>query len=264
VAILDNDDLQIIGQAYAEGATAGTEKQHMETYVYNYTQIFRLPFGVTGSQDASENYTGKDRPRLRSEFAVMHKIDIERQGLFGERNLFTTGVASTNAPLRLAGGFLYFATTNLQDASGTLTESELETFAQTTFAHTASGNTRVLFASPLLVSVIDQLAAGRLQIVPREKTFGVAIKEWVTAHGTFLIAKHRLLENGANGSGYAGYGLAVDPKKIGYVYLRGRDTKLKMDIQANDADKWTDEYFTECSWEIKNPGVHAVLYGVTG
>src|SRR5512134_1804343 len=52
VAMNDNEDLVIIGNAYAEGVTSGVEKSHKETYPYNYTQITRTPFGVTGSEMA--------------------------------------------------------------------------------------------------------------------------------------------------------------------------------------------------------------------
>lgn len=38
-AMVDNDDLFILGSAYAEGASVGTEHSHQETAVYNYTQI---------------------------------------------------------------------------------------------------------------------------------------------------------------------------------------------------------------------------------
>lgn len=264
VAILDNDDLQIIGNAYAEGAGAGAEKSHQEAYLFNYTQIVRTPFGATGSESASENYTGPDRPRLRAEKAKEHKIDLERTAVFGERNLFTSGAETTANPRRYTGGFLYYVTTNAKDMGGIMTEPEVEDFCQTVFQHTASGDTRLLLASPLAVSVIDQLAAARIQVAPRESTFGLAVRTWVTAHGTLNIVKHRLLENGAGGTGYAGYMLAVDPMKMRYRFLRGRNTKLLVDIQSPDLDAWKDEYMTECGWQVENELVHGYAFGITG
>jgi len=36
-----------------------------------------------------------------------------------------------------------------------------------------------LFAAPRLISVIDQIAEGRLQTRPKEETYGVRVREWV-------------------------------------------------------------------------------------
>lgn len=264
--LANNHDLQIIGNAYTEGANSNPEKSHIETYPFNYTQIVRTPFGVTGSEAVSENYTGPDRPRLRAEKAIEHKIDLERTAIFGERNNFTSGDndATTNNPRRYTGGFLYYVTTNVQAMGGIMTEPELETFCQTIFGPTAAGDTRLLLASPLAISVIDQLAASRIQVAPRESTFGLGVKTWVTGHGTLNIVKHRLLENGPGGTGYGGYCLAVDPSRMMYRFLRDRDTKLMVDIQDPDLDGFKDEYMTEMGWQVENESVHGVITGITG
>lgn len=259
-ALADNDDLLIIGTSNAEGGSLGVPRSVQETYPYNYTQIFKLPIGTTGTESVSENYGGRDQPRLRKEAGVYHMMEIERSFLYGQRNIDTTSTAN---PVRYSGGFTYWVTTNLQSASGTLTEPEMETFTQTIFQATGAGNTRVLFAAPGVVSIIDQLAAGRLQTVPSDKTFGIEVLTWLTSHGRFNIVKHRLLENGPGGTGYGGFALAVDPKKVQYVPLRERDTKLRMDVGTPGDDSWTDEYMTECGFQISNQKVHGILYSVT-
>lgn len=103
IAILDNDDLLTIGNALPEGDAVGVPRSHAESYPFNYTQIVRTPFGTTGTEENSENYTGKDRPRLRMEQAVAHKIDLERTALFGELNNDTSVAGS---PRRYTGGLL--------------------------------------------------------------------------------------------------------------------------------------------------------------
>lgn len=260
-ALVDNDDLQIIGNAYAEGSPLGLEKSNIEAYKYNYTQIFRHPFGVTGTQDQSENYTGKDRPRLRAEKAIEHKIDLERAALFGERAIDTT---STNNPRRYTGGALFFLSSNIRDAGGTLTEPEVEAWLADVFMHTAGGDSRVLLASPLIISTFDQLAAGRLQMVPSDKTYGITVRQWLTSHGTFNIVKHRLLENGLGGSGYGGHALLLDPKQWQYKTLGNRSTKLRVDVGVDGDDAWTDEYLTECGFQVGLPETQGVLKNVTG
>lgn len=263
-AIVDNDDLQIIGNAFQEGDTSGTEMSHQETYLYNYTQIVRTPFGVTGSENESENYTGPDRARLRGEKSVMHMIDIERTFVFGERFLATTGsYATTNKPRRATGGFLYFAVSNVKDFGGVMTEPEVEDWCEQLFLHTGGSDTRFVAASAKAISVFDQLGVGRLELVPSDKTLGMTIKQFVTGHGTLMLAKHRLLEYGPSGQGYGGHMLAVEPSNIKYRYLRNRDTKLRMDIQANDLDGFKDEYLSEVGFQLMQPLLHGVGKNVT-
>lgn len=256
-------DILIIGNAYAEGASSGTEKSHEETYPYNYTQIVRTPFAVTGSEEASENYTGPDLARLRKEKAIEHKIDLERTALFGKRQIDTTSTAN---PIRYTGGFFDFCDTeaNVLDVGGILTEPTLETHLESVFAHTASGDTRLSMCSPLVISVLDQIAVARLQTVPGDKTYGIAVRQWLTSHGTLMIVKHRLLENGPNGDGYGNYMVSVDVGKLKKRPLRTRDTKLRVGIQANDLDGQKDEYLTETGWQIGQPLVHGILSGITG
>jgi hypothetical protein len=267
VAILDNDDLLIVGQAFAEGAALPTERTHQEVEKFNYSQIFRWPFGETGTEQNSENYWGIGRPQLRAEALREHKIQIEKAALFGERNKFTSGDsdATTDKPRRYTGGLLYFLTSNIKDALGTLTEPELEDLCEDVFNATASSDTRLMLASPLICTVIDQWAMGRLQIVPKEKTYGVSIMQFVTTHGTLLIAKDRLLTNGAVSSqGYGGYAILLDPKKVHVRPMPNRKTKLRVDVGTPGDDGWTDEYLTELGFMVENPICHGVLKGVTG
>lgn len=258
----DNADVLIIGNAVPQGAAVGTPTSWDEAYVHNFMQVFRTPFGTTGTEAVVENYTGPDRPRLRKEMAGKHRLKLEKSLLFGERSGQLNG--STNTPQYTAGGFLYYATSNAKTSIGTLTEPEFEDGAEDVFQATGGSSSRLLVASPLWCSVVDQLAGARIQTVPKEDTFGVAIRRWVTAHGDFNIIKHPLLINGINATGYAGHALIMDPKKIKYVPLRSRDTKLLTDRQNPGDDKWTDEYLTECTFQIENPAYHAVWSGLTG
>lgn len=264
-AINDNDDLQIIGNAYAEGSPLGLEKSHVEAYLYNYVQIFRHPFGVTGTQDATVGYLGKDRPRLRAEKSIEHKMDIERTALFGEREFDGT---NPNNPRRYTGGAFFFLVDNILDAGGALTAGEVWTWMQSIYAHTSEGgDSRILFASPLIITVMDQFAltTGNVQVnwAPKDKTFGLSVKQWSTSHGSFNIIKHRLLENGLGGQGYGGHGLLLDPSQWYYRHLPGRDTQLRPDVGNPGDDAWTDEYLTECGWQVALSKTQGLLKGVT-
>lgn len=250
--LVDNDPLLILGNSSAEGASSPTTKTTQEAVYTNYTEIIRTPFDVTGTDAASELYGGRDMNYLRKKMGIEHKKSIELAYLFGEKKEDTTG----SQPQRFTGGLNYWVSTNRQDAGGALTEAEFEQFCRTIFRY--GNSTKVLLASPLLVSGINQWANGKLQMFPKDKTYGISVKEYLTGHGTLLIVKHNLLEQS-----YSGYGFAVDTEFVAHRPLRGRDTKLRMGIQANDADTEKDEYLTESGLEVKLEKAHGVLYGIT-
>lgn len=261
-ALVDNDDLFIIGSAWSEGDNVGIPDEWQEAQKYNYTQIFRRPFGATRTRQNIEGYFGDTRSTLRAEKAIEFALDLERAFLFGSRSENDPG--ATNQPRRTTGGFTYWATSNIKDAGGTLTEAEMEDWLADVFAHTSSGNSRVLMAAPKVISVIDQLAAGRLQMVPSDKTYGIAVKQWLTSHGTLNIVKHRLLENGVGtGNGYGGWALCVDPKNLKFRPLRNSDTKLLMNRQQPGVDGWVDEYLAEVGLEFHVPVTSGILKNVS-
>jgi hypothetical protein len=255
----DNDDLFVIGSANVEGGDVGIPDEWDETQKYNLTQIFRRPFGATRTRESSEMFFGQTRSRLRAEKAIEAAIDIERAFLFGLRQ----ETSSANSVYRTTNGFFAIATSNPLDLAGSsLSEPDLEGWLEDIFAHTSSGDSRVLFCSPQVITAIDQLAADRIRLVPSDKTYGIAVKQWLTGHGTLNIIKHRLLEFGAGGDGYGDWAFAVDPKMLKMRTLSGGSTKLLMNRQGNGVDGWVDEYLTEVGLQLTNPEVHGVLKNV--
>lgn len=252
-SVTNDDSILILGNAQAEGSTAPDEKTTQEATKTNYTEIIRTPFSVTGTQDVSENYGGKDISYLQKKMGIEHMKTMELKFLFSEPKNDTS---VTSAPRRTTGGLNYWISTNRTNASGTLTESEFETFCRSLFRY--GSKKKVLLASPLVVSAINSWAQSKLQMVPSDKTYGISLKEYLSGHGSLYIVKHDLLEQD-----YAGYGFAIDLDNIEYRPLRGRDTKLKTNIQANDSDTRKDEYFTEAGIGVKLEKSHSVLYGVT-
>ncbi len=252
VAILDDDPVTILANASEEGSDAPTPKTTKPTTVTNYTQIIRTPFSVTGTEDASELYGGRDMTYLSKKAGIEHKKDIERAFLFGEKKEDTSG----STPRRFTGGLDQWITTNRTDASGALTEAEFETMLRSVFRYGSARKT--LMASPLLISAINSWAAGKLQTVSSDKTYGIDIKQFLSGHGTLNIVKHNLLEES-----YAGMGFIIDTDNIGYRHMAKRDTKLKTNIQDNDSDTRMDEYMTEAGLHVFQEKTMGVIEGIT-
>lgn len=258
------DEIFIVSNVNAEGASLRTIKTTKLTNLYNYCEIVRTPMGITGTEAASTLYGGPDRDRLQAAAGIEHMRDWEHIAFFGARKEDTT---TSGAPKRFAGGVKEFISTNVTAVGGSLTETAFQTFLRSGFRY--GSQRKVLFASPLVLGAIEGFARGTLSsetgggyanIDPDHgKTFGVQMQTYLSGQGVVDL----VLERAWNDSTvYKGYAFLLDLDSIEWHYLR--DTKLLENRQANDADKIEDEYLTEASVVVKNEQKHGLLTGVTG
>lgn len=220
-------------------------------------QIFRRPVGASGTEMEADLYGPKDMPWQRAKAATMHAEEIELAFWFGEKGS-TTG--SLSKPKRYTGGILEHVESNnafVQDQGGPLTAPDLNTFLREGFTY--GGSTKMLFCGGVVVQAINEIARGQLQTKIVDKTYGVKISTWQTPFGDInIVHNHKFVED------YAGYAFLLDMESFRYRHMNNRDTKLRTNIQANDADGQVDEYITECGLERKLPAQNALLKGVTG
>lgn len=260
------DDLFIIGSAFAEGVDVPAPDEWQEVHKFNYTQIFRRAFGASATREATKSYFGANRPKVSGEKAIEHAMDIERAFLFGGRSegqpTAVTAPSAGTGVLRTTGGFTFWAADNILDMNGaSLSEPDLEGWLEDVFQHTTSGDSRLLLASPQVITVLDMLAVDKIRTVSDSNlTYGIAVRQWQTAHGNLNIVKHRLLADG--GPDYAAGAIAVDLKKVKMQTLSGRSTSLKKNRQGPGVDGWIDEYMTECGLQFANSEVHGKLLAV--
>lgn len=265
-ALVDNDPLFVIGAIAEVGDTSFSARSKNPTKISNYTEIHRTSIEASGSWLSSANMTDPhDWIHQHKKKNIEHLLDIEHAALFGSPS---TGTGPNGGRISTSGGALHFLTENNKDAGGTLTEAEWEEWVRNICRY---GNKKTVFASALVLSVVNNFAVGRLQTIQADadKTYGLAILEYVCAHGTIKLVKHNLLE----GAVWGGYAIAVDMLKAapGYRFLGGkgapggsRDTKLLTNRQENDRDGQKDEILTECGFEYKQVKTGGVLTGVTG
>lgn len=246
--------LLIVGNANAEHASKRTMKIADQTPRTNYTQIFRTPFGISRTAENSEMYGGKDLKHQRMTQLIEHEKERERAFWFGEPKEDTTGAQ----PVRATGGADYWISTNATNMQGTMTEAEFEGWLRTAFRY--GSKTKYLFAAPIFLSAISSWAKSALFVAPKDQTYGINIKQWLTPFGTLNIVLQNLF---AETTVYAGYAYLIDIDGLEYRYLANSDTKLKTNIQANDADGEEDEYLTECGLGFNNEKKSAVAYNVT-
>ncbi|MCK5019755.1 MAG: DUF5309 family protein, partial [Candidatus Peribacteraceae bacterium] len=133
------------------------------------------------------------------------------------------------------------------------TEAEFETWLEDVFAH--GGTEKYAFASATVISMINGFAKSKVQITQSEKTYGILIMTYVSAHGTLHLIKHDMF----TGTPYGNYAVAVDMEAASFRYLSARDTKLLTDRQARGDDEAVEEYLTEAGLELQQEKRHAIM-----
>lgn len=248
--------ISILGSVFEEGTTSRAIRSTVEATVTNYTQIHKTTFGGTNTLAASDLYAGKDPETQRRKNATQHAFELERLFLFGKKSE-RTGAGGHKE--RTTGGLVSWLSTNVTTVSGSLTDLVLETFASTLFRY--SKQPKLVLASRLFATQLDQMAASRLQVVPKEDTFGVAVKRFVSSHGDLLVTIDDMLIND-----FSGWAIAVDLQAVAKRYLvdknGARDSRLETNLQANDADQWNDQYLSEVGLHVFQEAKHGILKGI--
>jgi len=258
------EELLILGSAFQEGSTSSmlVTKSTKVSNLYNYVQIVRKSVELSQSLAASELYGGNDREYQRKKKGIELMRDIERIFLYGGRTEYVGAAANEDVNLtttrRTTGGLLQFISTNATDMSGVMTETEFEAFLRDLFLY--GENDRTLFCSPLVLSVISLWAQPKLQMLPKDKTYGIAINQYMSPQGTVNLVRNMLLE----GNVYGGYAFGLQMSELTYRYLNGRDIKFMTNIHHPGDDMFKDQYIGEIGLELHQEKLHGYLYGVSG
>jgi hypothetical protein len=255
-ALVDNDELWVIGTAQPEGDTAPAARSGNATKVTNYLQIFRKSVSASETLRHSDQFTEpNDWEYQQNKAGIEHNKDIELSLWFGKPSEAGT------PPRRTTGGVFHYATSNILGAGGALTEAELFHGLRPAFRY--GSKTKVGFGSMLVVDVLNGFPRGKLEVQQSEQTFGVSVFTYVSPHGRLRLVSHPLFE----GSVYSGVLAILDMEQIRYRYLANRhgsrDTMLLRDRQANDSDSQMDEYLTECGLQFGLAKTHAIINGIT-
>lgn len=252
-AMADNEKILVVGNANMQGGIANNEKNHQPTNVYNYTQIFRDPFSVTNTLEATKLYGKNELARLQAHKAIEHAQHIEHSFIFGERKLDSSGAQ----PKAVTGGVYTFLngtapTKAISKGSGTV--NDLLDFCEELFEY--GSNTRTMLCSASVITLVNKFALGKLELMQSDmdKTLGLDVVSWLSPFGRINMIQHPLFKQG-----YTDFALALDMEEIKYRNLQGRDTQLKTNIQNNDEDGRRDEYITEAGLEIRHPEKHGIL-----
>ena len=252
------DKLLYAFNAYEDGAGLGALRSIQEFNFYNYTQIVRTPFGFTGRDLQVELYGGRDEMTETKWQAIEHKKSIEYAMAFGKRHLITGTHQQT-----FTDGIDNRIVTNRWNVAGTtLSERAFVEFLEVGMKWGKGGNqngsgTKYLLCSSRWLTEINAWVGDRLRYKVLDDSIGFAAQEFNSPHGNVELIRWPLLDYYHPDRAYL-----LDLNHVRYVYLRGRDTKLLYDRQANDIDGKTNEYFSDCGAQTEFEHSHAALYGL--
>jgi hypothetical protein len=260
-AILDNDELLLIGSSQPEGDTSRPARSGNPTKLTNYTQIVRHSIESTETLRHSNTMVKpKDWARQANHQGIEHAKSWEYIFWHGKASEDLTG----SQPRRTTAGVLNLISTNVFDAGGTLTEAEFFGFFSPTFRY-GNQSTKTLFASRTLVDILNGFPRGKLETVQadNDSTYGLNVMKYRSPHGVLNVLTHNLFE----GSKYGGFGVVLDMSLCKQRPLANeegsRDTHIRENIQAPDADTRKDEYLTEKGFQLGQEQAAAQITNAT-
>lgn len=265
--IADDSFLTLIGSAYAEGTGAPQAVSRNPVKFFNYTQIFKDTYELTGTADETEARTGSPWSNDKKRKSFDHAKAIEMAILWGRRN---EGTGDNGKPKRYFGGLRQFIP-NATPANGgrttiftvAATSATLMDAISPSFDHDlGGGDTRIGFcgteARKNIGQVIQNTTGIRMELGNVIKMWGINFQELVMPMGRLLLKSHPLMSVHPR---YNKSLFVLDFSAIKYVALRNRDTKHKDDVQNKDEDVRRGFIQTECSLMVDGGGITQAYLG---
>jgi hypothetical protein len=214
-------------------------------------------------------------------------IGIERSFLWGVKNKYYDG---TNPPTYTSDGIISFLARyeaadseyrggtgaaaltldtedgkrDIRNSTGVVSEAWFDGIVERAFRVTHNPtNEKLALCGNGALKVINQLfrSKGVLQHKQAsDQTYGMDIVSHLTPFGTLHYKTHPLFT--AN-TAFRNAILILDVADLKYRYIKGRDTQLLKNRQANDADLRRDEWLTECGLELHYPEAHMFIRNVS-
>ena len=260
------DEYIRLGTAKQEGDTSVASRSGNATAKFNYTQIFERTYSMTDTARNTANYTSPHDWDWRAMRAMQEfKLDQEFAFLFGAKSLDTSG----EHPRRTTQGVVPTITTNVNDAGGTMSETEWWSYYGSGFRYSNASKIKFGFGARTPMDVLNSFPRGKLEVIQADQdtTYGLSIMKFRHVHGTVNLMTHNLLEDST--STYKKYIIVLDMigngnNLVRRRYLQNRDTQIQENVQENDRDGRKDRIFAEAGLELGLEKHHWVVTGITG
>lgn len=271
-AILDNDDLFTIGNAFEEGSTRPSAVAIIADRYVNNTQIFRNSWAVTKTAAAIPQIAGAGYvSESRQDCAALHAMAIEKALFFGQKFMGT----KNGQPLHTMEGIIArvnaAASGNVTTLGATTNWTQLEAALDKTLQTVTDpkgGNIRTMFVGGTARRVMHNIARlnATYQISTAETSWGLQLDMVRTPRGTFEMIEHPLFNAYGSSSVWAKMAVVADLNAFSLAYLRktsdaGYNASGALVDNGIDAEGGT--LTTELTCTIKNPAAFGILYNFT-
>lgn len=192
-AISISTGLQRIGTAYEEASSKPTAIANQGYPRFNYMQVFRNTWNISGTAQAVDYYTGSKASKTRRDASLMHAEDIERSLMFGKK---VTGVVN-GVRFSMMDGLRAQITTNVSPQGATTDWSDIDAFLRSIFEKNIKGkpNERVALGGNGALAVLNDIARieGQIMISVGQTDFGLNVNRWITPYGNITLLTHPLM-----------------------------------------------------------------------
>jgi hypothetical protein len=253
--------MTLIGSSYAEGTGAPKAVSRNPLKFYNYTQIFKNTYELTGTLDHTQLRTGDPWSNDKKRKSYDHSRDIEMAILFGRRS---ETMGENGKPKRTMGGLRTFIpAANTKIYSGPVTiDTLIGDLAPVFDFNTGAGDTRIMFvgngAAMELGKIFNSAPNVQINSTERVKIYGMHFQELILPQGRLLIKTHPLMSRHGV---YTKSAFILDFDAIKWAPLEGRDTKAHDDVQAKDEDVRRGFLQTEAGLEVTYGGLTMAYLG---
>jgi len=279
-AILDDDDLFQVGNAFEESSQRPNANNIIPVRVTNLTQIFRNTWAISKSAQATNVIAGESTDaENRQDAAALHAADIEKALFFGQKLQGTRN----GQPFRTMDGLInitedatyyppiYAGVVNSFTAGATTNWTQLEGFLDPVFNQATDPKgapERVLFCGGAAKTVLNNIGRlnGTYQLLDGQTNFGLQFSTLTISRGKFRIIEHPLFNTNST---WAAMAVGVDLPTFRLAYLQGRQTEnMEFNSRGNQAqdngiDAVGGTLTTECTAIVKNPPANVVIRGLT-
>lgn len=210
--------IQRVGTAFEEGSSKPTAYANVGFPRFNYMQIFRNAWDVTGTAAAIDWHTGDIVAKNKADASLFHAEDIERSSIWGIKAIGTLN----GRPFRTMDGLKAQILTNLYvESTNTQWADDLRPWLQGIFETNIKGqpNERIAFCGNTVLGVVEDMARkdSTINIMPGQTDFGMEINKLRTPFGMVTLMSHPLFNENATWTQDL---LVLHPAAIEYRYLR--------------------------------------------
>lgn len=254
--ITDNYYLTLIGSVYAEGTASPRAVSRNPLKFTNYIQIFKDSYELTGTVLATGTRTGEPWSNDKKRKMWDHSRAIELSMLFSKPSEV---IGANGKPERTMAGIRYqIPAANQYVYSGNTTWFDLLDRLSPLFSYSSkAGDERAAFCGFGALNALNKIimadANSEIHWDGVQSVYGMNFRRLVMPQGTLLLKTHPLMSR--FGGYYTNSMFVLDMSVITYVTMKGRDTKVKDDVQADDEDLRRGFIQTDCSVELDGGGV---------